>query len=158
MTPFHLQILAPERAFYDGDCVSLVVPISDGMLGIMAGRAPLTAALKDGEVIFTLPDGTRRSCAVTRGMLDISRDVARILSESAVAPEEIDEEAENRDERITWYHSSPLQGHSTISKSSSTMQSRKPTGNRPVSFLQADAGGAFTDISQLQAVLIINSS
>ena len=94
MTPFHLQILAPERAFYDGDCVSLVMPISDGMLGIMAGRAPLTAALKDGEVIFTLPDGTRRSCAVTRGMLDISRDVARILSESAVAPEEIDEEAE----------------------------------------------------------------
>lgn len=94
MTPFHLQILAPERAFYDGDCVSLVVPISDGMLGIMAGRAPLTAALRDGEVIFTLPDGTRRSCAVTRGMLDISRDVARILSESAVAPEEIDEEME----------------------------------------------------------------
>ena len=168
MTPFHLQILAPERAFYDGDCVSLVVPISDGMLGIMAGRAPLTAALKDGEVIFTLPDGTRRSCAVTRGMLDISRG-------SFPNPPSLPKKSmrkqnglrcrkrcwsflKNRDERITWYHSSPLQGHSTISKSSSTMQSRKPTGNRPVSFLQADAGGAFTDISQLQAVLIINSS
>ncbi len=94
MTSFHLQILSPERPFYEGPCVSLVVPISDGMLGIQAHHVPLTAALTDGEVVFTLPDGTKRSCAVTRGMLDISRDNARILSESAVSPEEIDEEAE----------------------------------------------------------------
>ena len=94
MTPFHLQILSPERPFYEGPCVSLVVPISDGMLGIQAHHTPLTAALTDGEVIYTLPDGTKHSCAVTRGMLDISRDNARILSESAVSPEEIDEETE----------------------------------------------------------------
>ena len=43
--PFHLEILSPERRFYTGPCLSLVVPISDGMLGIMAGRAPLTAAI-----------------------------------------------------------------------------------------------------------------
>lgn len=94
MTPFHLDILSPERPFYSGDCVSIVVPISDGMLGIMAHHTPLTAAVMDGEVIFTLPDGTRRSCAVSRGILDVSGDGARLLSESALAPEEIDEEAE----------------------------------------------------------------
>ena len=97
MTPkcFHLEILSPERAFYSGECVSLVVPISDGMLGIMYGRAPLTAAITDGEVVFTLPDGTRRVCAVADGMVDVSGDV-RILCESALAPEEIDAEAERR--------------------------------------------------------------
>ena len=42
---FHLEILSPERTFYNGDCVSLMVPISDGMLGIMAGHTPLTAAI-----------------------------------------------------------------------------------------------------------------
>ena len=93
--PFHLEILSPERRFYTGPCLSLVVPISDGMLGIMAGRAPLTAAITDGEVHFTLPDGTRRVCAVADGMVDVSGDV-RILCESALAPEEIDAEAERQ--------------------------------------------------------------
>ena len=93
---FHLEILSPERPFYTGECLSLVVPISDGMLGIMANHAPLTAAIMDGEVIFTLPDGTRRICAVSRGMLDISHNDARLLCMSAVAPEEIDEELERQ--------------------------------------------------------------
>ncbi len=96
LTPFHLEILSPERSFYTGDCVSLVVPISDGMLGIQYGRAPLTAAIQDGEVSFTLPDGTRRVCAVSSGMVDVSRDDARILCESALAPEEIDAEQERQ--------------------------------------------------------------
>lgn len=96
LTPFHLEILSPERSFYTGDCVSLVVPISDGMLGIQYGRAPLTAAIADGEVTFTLPDGTRRVCAVSSGMVDVSRDDARILCESALAPEEIDAEQERQ--------------------------------------------------------------
>ena len=102
MKTFHLEILSPERTFYTGDCVSLVVPISDGMLGVQAGRAPLTAAITDGEVRFTLPDGTQRVCAVSTGMVDVSGDV-RILCESVLAPEEIDaakERAALEDARI----------------------------------------------------------
>ena len=96
LRPFHLDILSPERRFYVGDCLSLVVPISDGMLGIQYGRAPLTAAILDGEVLFTLPDGTRRVCAVADGMVDVSSDSVRILCESALAPEEIDAETERQ--------------------------------------------------------------
>ncbi|MBQ6551445.1 MAG: ATP synthase F1 subunit epsilon [Lachnospiraceae bacterium] len=96
MNTFELQILTPERPFYWGPCVSLTVPISDGMLGIMAGHEPLTAAIRDGEVHFTLPDGTVRTCAVTRGLLDVSAENVRLISESALAPEEIDEELEKR--------------------------------------------------------------
>ena len=96
MTPFILEILTPERPFYIGECVSLMVPISDGMLGIMANHSPLTVAIRDGELTFKLPDGSTRICAVTRGMLDISHSDVRILCESALAPEEIDEAAERR--------------------------------------------------------------
>ena len=96
MKTFHLEILSPERPFYDGECVSLVAPISDGMVGIMADHTPFTAAVMDGEVLFTLPDGTKRSCAVANGMLDITSNDARLLCESALAPEEIDEELERR--------------------------------------------------------------
>ena len=94
MNSFHLDILSPVRPFYSGDCVSLVAPVSDGMIGILANHTPLTAAVPEGEVVFTLPDGSRRSCAVTRGILDVSRDKVRVLCESALAPEEIDEETE----------------------------------------------------------------
>ena len=91
MEIFHLEILSPERPFYNGDCVSLVVPVSDGMIGIMAHHEPMTAAISDGELAFTLPDGERKTCVVSRGMLDISRNDARILCDSAYAPEELDD-------------------------------------------------------------------
>ena len=96
MKSFKLEILTPERPFYEGECLSLRVPISDGMLGIMADHMPLTAAVMNGEVVFTLPDGTRRSCAVTRGLLDVSIENVRLICESALAPEEINEELERR--------------------------------------------------------------
>ena len=97
MTIFHLEILSPERTFYNGDCVSLVVPITNGMFGIQAHHEPVTAAIADGEVRFTLPDGSRRVCAVSGGMVDVSDNDARILCESALAPEEIDEAAARRE-------------------------------------------------------------
>ena len=64
------------------------------MLGIQANHTPLTAAISDGEAVFTLPDGTRRVCAVASGMVDVSKNDARILCESVCAPEEVDEERE----------------------------------------------------------------
>lgn len=96
MKEFHLQILSPERKFYDGPCLSLLVPVSDGMMGIMADHYPMTAAIPDGEVIMTVPGDIRRSCAVTRGILDVSASRVRLLCESALAPEEIDEDADRR--------------------------------------------------------------
>ncbi|MCR5324378.1 MAG: F0F1 ATP synthase subunit epsilon [Lachnospiraceae bacterium] len=94
MDSFHLEILSPERPFYKGDCVSLVVPVSDGMMGVMAHHEPLTAAILDGELQFTTPDGTRKVCVVSRGMLDISQNDARVLCDSALAPDEVDEALE----------------------------------------------------------------
>ena len=94
---FHLEILTPERTFYVGECTSLVLPTSDGMMGIQAHHTPLTAVLVDGEVSFLLPDGTRQICAATQGMADVSDNRVRILCETALRPDEIDEEQERRE-------------------------------------------------------------
>ena len=40
MNTFKLLVLSPNRAFYIGDCVSLVVPLEDGLFGIMAFVLP----------------------------------------------------------------------------------------------------------------------
>ena len=110
-TPFHLEILSPDRAFYVGDCLSLVIPISDGMLGIMAHHTPITAAIVDGEVTFVKPDGTRVPCAVSQGMVDVSEKRVQLLCESALRPDEINEEAERRQAKEAWLKMREKQGH-----------------------------------------------
>lgn len=95
---FHLEILSPECPFYNGDCISVVLPISDGMIGIMANHPAMTAVIGDGEVNFTLPDGEKRTCLVSRGMFDISKNDARLLCESAIDPKEWDDEMKRRRE------------------------------------------------------------
>ena len=96
MEIFHLEILSPERTFYNGDCVSLIVPVSDGMMGIMAHHEPMTAAVSVGEVVFSKPDGEKITCAVSRGMLDISSNDARLLCDWAVDINELEAEKEKR--------------------------------------------------------------
>ncbi len=96
MKSFYLEILTPERTFYDGECLSLTIPISDGIIGIMADHTPLTAAVLDGEIRFTTPDGKQVLCAVMCGMVNFADNKAQVLCESALLPEEIDEEAERR--------------------------------------------------------------
>lgn len=94
MDTFYLEILSPTRTFYAGECVSLSMPISDGMIGIMAHHTDLCAVIEDGEINFTLPNGEKITCATTRGMVDFTNNRAQILCETALYPDEIDEEEE----------------------------------------------------------------
>ena len=67
MSNFYLEILTPERVFYKGECRSLIVPITDGMLGVQAHRAPVTASITSGEAYYTRPDGEQILFSVSRG-------------------------------------------------------------------------------------------
>lgn len=97
MKPFRLEILTPERAFYRGDCLSLIVPITDGMLGVMANREPITASLTNGEAYYTKPDGEKILFSISGGMIDVQDNTVTVLCEYALLPDEIDEERERRE-------------------------------------------------------------
>lgn len=97
MNSFHLEILTPERVFYRGDCVSLIVPVSDGMMGIMAHCEPLTASLAIGEAYYTRPDGEKILFSISGGMIDVDNNTVKLLCEYALLPEEIDEELARRE-------------------------------------------------------------
>ena len=94
MKAFTLEILTPEKPFFRGECVSLTVPTTEGMMGIMAGRAPITAAVTEGAITFEEENGDRKIVAVSRGMVSVSSKRVRILCGSAVYPEDIDAERE----------------------------------------------------------------
>lgn len=91
---FRLEILSPERVFYKGDCINLSVPIRDGLYGIMAHHLPFVAEIVPGEVSFTLPDNTVVLCSVSQGMLNVGNNTVKLLSETVLRPDEIDEETE----------------------------------------------------------------
>lgn len=97
MNSFHLEILTPERVFYRGDCVSLIVPVSDGMLGVMAHCEPLTASLTIGEAYYTKPDGEKILFSISGGMIDVDNNSVKLLCEYALLPEEIDAEKARRE-------------------------------------------------------------
>lgn len=92
MNEFNLHIIEADNDFYNGKCVSLVVPTTDGMYGIQAMHENLVAAIDIGVIKYTLPDGTRCHAAVSNGMLKVENNEVLILVESAEDPEEIDAE------------------------------------------------------------------
>lgn len=97
MKTFQLEILTPERVFYRGECASLIVPITDGMLGVMANREPITASLTNGEAYYTNTNGEKVLFSISGGMIDVENNVAKVLCEYALLPEEIDEERERKE-------------------------------------------------------------
>ena len=94
MSTFHLDILTPTRVFFSGECQSLVVPITDGMLGIRAGRAPITASITRGEAYYLLPSGEKVVFSISGGMIDVLSRNVKLLCDTALLPKEIDEEIE----------------------------------------------------------------
>ncbi|MBO4890555.1 MAG: ATP synthase F1 subunit epsilon [Lachnospiraceae bacterium] len=92
MNEFRLHIVEADTDFYDGGCTSLVIPTTDGMLGIQAMHENLVAAVSIGVVKYTLPDGSRRHAAVSNGIVKVENNEVLILVESAEDPDEIDEE------------------------------------------------------------------
>ena len=66
--PFHLDILAASVPFYRGDCVSLVLPTTDGEYGILADH----------------------SNAVAPGLFKVENGRVLLLVDAAERPEDID--------------------------------------------------------------------
>ena len=90
MQEFQVHILAADRTFYDGPCVSLTVPTSDGELGILAHHSPIIAAVQPGTLRYQAPGEDVKLAAVSPGMVKVENNEVLVLVDSAERPEEID--------------------------------------------------------------------
>ncbi len=91
MNAFSLTVLAAEKPFYEGECVSLVFPTVNGQYGIQAGHNNMIAAVVPGELKFTMPSGEVAFAAVSEGLVKVESGKVLILVDTAERPEEIDE-------------------------------------------------------------------
>lgn len=91
MTPFKLQILTPDKEFYNGETENLIVRTTVGDKGILAKHEDYVAALPIGK-LKVKQDGKFRIAAVSEGIVKVSRDKTVILVQSCEWADEIDVE------------------------------------------------------------------
>lgn len=88
---YQLLVITPERTVIDDQVVETIAPGSEGELGILVGHIPLMTSLNAGEVRVTMPDShTTSHILVSGGLLEVSREGAVILADSAERVDEID--------------------------------------------------------------------
>ena len=90
MEIFQVHILAADKNFYEGPCVSLTIPTSDGEQGILAHHSDMIAAILPGTLRYQTPDGPVQLAAVSSGMVKIEKNEVLVLVDSVERPEEID--------------------------------------------------------------------
>ncbi len=90
MKSFVLKILAADRVFYQGECLSAVIPTPDGKYGIMAGHENSVIGVAIGKAAFTDGGGERREAVLSSGICMIENNTVTVLVETAERPEDID--------------------------------------------------------------------
>src|SRR5438552_15452613 len=85
-----LEIVTPEATVYSEDVEMVTLPAVEGQIGILPQHVPLMTQMVPGEMIVR-KNGQNRFLAVGEGLVEISVDHVAILTDLAVAAEDIDE-------------------------------------------------------------------
>ena len=91
MKSFNLKIIEVDSDFYDGECVSLVVPAIDGAYGIQGGHSNLITGRVAGELKYKANENDEfKIVSVSRGLCKVEEGEVLILVDSAENLDEID--------------------------------------------------------------------
>ena len=81
-------VVTPERALLDEPADSVTLPMFDGELGVLWGRAPLIGRLGFGDLRFRNGDKVHH-LYVDGGFVQIRNNVVTVLTSRAMKPDEI---------------------------------------------------------------------
>jgi F-type H+-transporting ATPase subunit epsilon len=84
-----LVVVTPETTVLDEPVSGLRLPLYDGQIGVLPGRAPLVGRLGYGELKYTTLDGREASLFVDGGFIQVNGSVASVLTNRALPPSRI---------------------------------------------------------------------
>jgi F-type H+-transporting ATPase subunit epsilon len=87
--PLQLEIVTPEKLAYQDEVDSVVLPGSEGELGVLPHHAPLVSTLGAGELRLR-KGGQEESFAIVGGFLQVLPDKVVVMAETADIASEID--------------------------------------------------------------------
>jgi F-type H+-transporting ATPase subunit epsilon len=89
MATFPFELASPARLVFSGEVEEVDVPGAEGDFGVLAGHAPLIAALRPGILTIREAGGARR-LYVRDGFAEVNPSGLTVLAEFAVPVEELD--------------------------------------------------------------------
>lgn len=95
-TAFRCKLITPEAVVLDEQAVSANVPLWDGQMGFLPGRAPIVGQLGIGELTIQFADssqgkGGQRGFFVDDGFVQMAGNQLTILAASAIGAEKLTE-------------------------------------------------------------------
>ena len=84
-----LEIVTPERLAYSDEVDSVVLPGSEGEMGVLPHHAPLVSTLGVGELRIR-KGGSEESFAIVGGFVQVRPDRVVVMAETADMASEID--------------------------------------------------------------------
>ncbi|MCX6082580.1 MAG: ATP synthase F1 subunit epsilon [Chloroflexi bacterium] len=87
--PIRCEIVSQDRMVYEGDVDIVVLPGTDGEMGILPHHAPLLTTLKFG-LIKVRTHGEEQVFTVAGGVAEIQPSIVTVLADAAENVEEID--------------------------------------------------------------------
>jgi F-type H+-transporting ATPase subunit epsilon len=85
----HLSVVTPDRKLIDENVDEIVLPGSEGYLGVLPGHAPLLTSLAVGEVTYRT-SGVTRYCFVAWGFAEVLPGRVSILADVGERAEDVD--------------------------------------------------------------------
>ncbi len=80
----HFELVTPERAVLSTEAYMVVIPGSEGDMGVLAGHAPVMTTIRDGEIsLYSNPNTMTQRISVIGGFAEVNERGLTVLAESA---------------------------------------------------------------------------
>jgi F-type H+-transporting ATPase subunit epsilon len=89
MANFHFDLVSPEKLAFSGEVDQVDIPGVEGDFGVLAGHAPVVAAIRPGILTITT-GGKHEKIIVLGGLAEVSEKGLTVLADVATSLAELD--------------------------------------------------------------------
>lgn len=85
-----LKIVTPEKIAYEATVAQVVLPTTQGEMGVLPGHIPILLEIQGGSLRALHADGRVERLAVDRGFAEVRNDTVAVLTEAAIDVQSVD--------------------------------------------------------------------
>ena len=89
MATFQFDLVSPEKLAFSGEVDQVDIPGVEGDFGVLAGHAPVVAAIRPG-ILTIISGGERQRVIVLGGLAEMSEKGLTVLADVATSVEDLD--------------------------------------------------------------------
>ncbi|MET4801726.1 F0F1 ATP synthase subunit epsilon [Bradyrhizobium sp. LB11.1] len=89
MATFHFDLVSPEKLAFSGEVDQVDIPGVEGDFGVLAGHAPVVAAIRPGILTVTT-GGKHEKVIVLGGLAEVSEKGLTVLADVATSLADLD--------------------------------------------------------------------